>query len=143
MPLPQREASPQLGRSERIVPVLPIRYRKHRLDRYHIWMTQASPLELYRRFVEIIDQAADTKNIYAVPEAAEAVGMIGGEESRTMSQRWNYTYTDGSGIELHVHARWWDSSKPFSTQPDIHVMRAELKGNDMPMSHERRYETSP
>lgn len=106
-------------------------------------MKHASSLELYRCFVEIIDQAADAKNIYAVPQAAEAAGMIGGEEPRTMSQRWNYTYTDGSGIELHVHARWWDSSKPFSMQPDIHIMRVELKGDAMPMSHERRYETSP
>ena len=106
-------------------------------------MTQPTSLELYSRFVEIIDQAADAENIYAVPEAAEAAGMIGGEEPRTMSQRWNYIYTDGSGVELHVHARWWDSSKPFSIQPDVHVMRADLKGNEMLMSHERRYETSP
>lgn len=83
------------------------------------------------------------KNIYAVPEAAEAAGMIGGAKPRNMSQRWTYTYTDGLGIELHVHARWWDSSKPFSIQPDIHVMNAELKGGVMSMSHERRYETSP
>jgi len=106
-------------------------------------MTQPTSLELYCHFVAIINQAADTKNIYAVPEAAEAAGMIGGEEPRTMSQRWNYTYADGSGSELHVHARWWDSSKPFSVEPDIHVMRAELKGGTVPMSHERRYETSP
>lgn len=105
-------------------------------------MTQPTSLELYSRFIEIIDQAADAENIYAVPEAAEAAGMIGGEEPRTMSQRWNYIYTDGSGVELHVHARWWDSSKPFSIQPDVHVMRADLKGNAMLMSHERRYETS-
>lgn len=106
-------------------------------------MTQPTSLELYRRFVEIINQAADSKNIYAVPEAAEAAGMIGGEEPRKMSQRWHYTYADGSGSELLVQARWWDSSKPFSIQPDIHVMRAELKGGAVPMSHERRYETSP
>ena len=58
-----------------------------------------------------------------------------------MSQRWNYTYTDGSGAELLVHARWWDSSKPFSIAPDIHVMRAELRGPTSEFSHERRYET--
>ncbi|WP_338240486.1 hypothetical protein [Aurantiacibacter hainanensis] len=104
-------------------------------------MTRPTSLELYRRFVEIIDEAADAKTIDAVPKAAEAVGMIGGEEPRAMSQRWNYIYTDESGFELHVHARWWDSSRPFSIQPDIHVMRAELKGDAMPMSHERRYET--
>lgn len=67
--------------------------------------------------------------------------MVGGEEPRTMGQRWNFTYTDGSGVELLVHARWWDSSKPFSIEPDIHVMRVELKGLASAMSHERRYET--
>lgn len=110
---------------------------------YDARKTETTSLELYQRFVEIIDQAADAENIYAVPEAAEAAGMLGGEEPRTMSQRWNYIYTDGSGVELHVHARWWDSSRPFSIQPDIHVMRAELKGGALPMSHERHYETSP
>ena len=43
-------------------------------------MAQVTPLEMYYRFVSIIDQAADAKNIYAVPEAAEAAGMVGGEE---------------------------------------------------------------
>ncbi|ATW02327.1 hypothetical protein [Sphingorhabdus sp. YGSMI21] len=105
-------------------------------------MAEQTSLELYYRFVTIIDQAAEAKNIYAVVEAAEAVGMLGGEERRTMSQRWNYTYIDGSGLELLVHARWWDSSKPFSIEPDIHVMRAELKGATAEMCHERRYETS-
>lgn len=96
---------------------------------------------MYFRFVAIIDQAAEAENIYAVPEAAEAAGMVGGEEPRTMGQRWNFTYADGSGVELFVHARWWDSSKPFSIEPDIHVMRVELKGATSAMSHERRYET--
>jgi hypothetical protein len=105
-------------------------------------MAQTSSLEMYFRFVAIIDQAAEAKNIYAVPEAAEAAGLAGGEEPGTMSQRWYYRYTDSSGIELLVHARWWDSSKPFSIQPDVHVMRAELKGIASEMSHERRYETS-
>lgn len=104
-------------------------------------MNQVTSLELYYRFVAIIDQATADKDIYAVPKAAEAIGMVGGEEPQAMSQRWNYNYTDGSGIELHVHARWWDSSKPFSIEPDIHVMRAELKGTASPFVHERRYET--
>lgn len=104
-------------------------------------MAQVTAHELYSRFVVIIDQAAEAKNIHAVPEAAVAAGMTGGEEPRTMSQRWDYSYTDGSGVELLVHVRWWDSSKPFSIQPDIHVMRAELKGLASEMSHERRYET--
>lgn len=112
-----------------------------RCDCYLYAMAQITSLELYYRFVAIIDQATADKDIYAVPKAAEAIGMVGGEEPQTMSQRWNYHYTDGSGIELHVHARWWDSSKPFSIEPDIHVMRAELKGTASPFVHERRYET--
>lgn len=104
-------------------------------------MTQITSLELYYHFVAIIDHATADEDIYAVPKAAEVAGMVGGEEPQTMSQRWNYSYTDRSGIELHVHARWWDSSKPFSNAPDIHVMRAELKNTASPLVHERRYET--
>lgn len=105
-------------------------------------MAKETPVELYLRFVSLIDQAAEDRHVHAVPKAAEAAGMRGGEEPCVMSQRWNYSYTDGSGVELLVHARWWDSSKPFSNGPDIHVMRAELKGLASEMSHERRYETA-
>lgn len=101
-------------------------------------MAQTTSLELYYRFVAIIDQVTVDENIYAVPKAA---GMVDGNEPQTLRQRWNYSYTDGPGIEPHVHERWWDSSKPFSIEPDIHVTRAELKGMASPFVHECRYET--
>ena len=43
-------------------------------------MTQITSLELYYRFVAIIDQATADEDIYAVPRAAEAAGMVGGED---------------------------------------------------------------
>lgn len=101
-------------------------------------MPPITPFELYHRFVTIIDQAG-AENIYAVPEAAEAAGMTGGEEPRTMGQRWNYSLTDGLGTEILVHARWFDSSKPFANGPDIHIMRVEFKDVASQMAHERRY----
>jgi len=68
-------------------------------------MIQTTALEMYHHFVDIIDQAPKAENVYAAPEAAEAAGMVGGEEPQGMGQRWNYACTDGSGAELLVHAR--------------------------------------
>ncbi|MBB2185503.1 hypothetical protein HLH32_03725 [Gluconacetobacter liquefaciens] len=110
---------------------------------YENWsfaVTAPTALELYRRFVAIIDRAWTEKNIYAVPEAAAKAGMEGKEKPRGMSQSWDYSYRDPNGFELLVHARWWDQSQAFSIRPDMHVMTAELKGETRLMYHEQRYE---
>jgi hypothetical protein len=99
-----------------------------------------SALDLYHRFVAIIDQAAADKNIYAVPAAATAAGMSGSEEPHGLGQRWNYAYSDQTGFTVLVHARWWDQSKPFSIQPDMHVMSVELRSDTTLMKHEGHYE---
>lgn len=95
--------------------------------------------EQFEHFVTIIEQAWKDKNIYSVPEAAEAAGFKGGEVQRGLSQRWEYGFTDESGVEVEVTARWWDQSKAFSIQPDMHVMNVSLK-TDPPKHFERRYE---
>lgn len=95
--------------------------------------------ELYERFVGIIEQAWRDKNIYAVPNAAEAAGFTGGEVQRGLNQRWEFTYADAAGTVVEVHARWWDQSKTFSIQPDMHVMSVTLK-TDPPKHFEQRYE---
>lgn len=100
----------------------------------------ATALDLYQSFVTIIDQAAADKNISAVPEAAQAAGMVGTEMPRGMGHRWDFTFTDQAGSTLLVHARWWDPSQAFSIRPDIHVMSAELKSEGFHQHHERRYE---
>ena len=103
--------------------------------------SNSAALDLYHKFVAIIDNAEADRNIYAVPEAAEAEGMNGGEVYRGMSQRWDYSYQDGTGQEVLVHARWWDQSKSFSIQPDKHVMSVELKSGGITMqSHTKSYE---
>lgn len=107
---------------------------------YGSGMVPPSALDHYHRFVAIIDQAAADKDIYAVPAAAAAAGMSGSEEQRGMGQRWNYTYDDPAGFTVLVHARWWDQSKPFSIQPDMHVMSVELVSDTTRMKHEGRYE---
>ena len=99
-----------------------------------------SALELYHNMARVIDDAKANRNIYAVPEAAEAAGMSGGEVYRGLSQRWDYNYEDGTGQSVLVHARWWDQSKSFSTRPDMHVMSVDLKGGPAEMSHSQSYE---
>jgi len=95
--------------------------------------------EQFERFVAIIEQAYQDRNIYRVPEAAEAAGFAGGEVRRGLIQRWEYSFTDASGVQVEVTARWWDQSKAFSIQPDMHVMNVSLK--TVPPRHfERRYE---
>ncbi len=103
-------------------------------------MVTPSAHDLYHRFVAIIDRAVADKNIYAVPEAAAAAGMTGSEEPRGLGQRWDYAYSDPTGFTVLVHARWCDQSKPFSIQPDMHIMSVELRSDASLMRHEQRYE---
>lgn len=103
-------------------------------------MSDRSALDLFNQFVSIIDKAAAAKRIYDVPEAAEKAGMSGGETHRGLGQRWEYMFTDAGGQTVAVNCRWWDQSKPFSSQPDMHVMSVKLTGATAPLSHEQRYE---
>lgn len=104
-------------------------------------MSSPTAFDLYNSLVAVIDRAYESKSIYDVPKAAEAAGMVGGEEPRGgFSQRWNYEFTDAAGQTVKIHCRWWDQSKSFSIQPDMHVMSVELVGSSPIMAHERRYE---
>jgi hypothetical protein len=103
-------------------------------------MSNRSAHDIFNEFVVIIDKAAASKRIYDVPEAAEKAGMAGGETERGLSQRWKYTYTDDEGQTVEVNCRWWDQSKAFSTQPDMHVMQVLIASVTPPLSYERRYE---
>jgi hypothetical protein len=103
-------------------------------------MSERSASELFDKFVTVIDKAASAKRIYDVPEAAEKLGMSGGETHRGMGQRWEYCFTDAGGETVVVSCRWWDQSKAFSIQPDMHVMQVQLTGTVPVRSHERRYE---
>lgn len=79
------------------------------------------------------------KDIYAVPAAAADAGLEGSEEQRGSGQRWKYSFSDAAGFTVRVHARWWDQSRAFSIQPDMHVMSVELEGENTLMKHEQRY----
>lgn len=96
--------------------------------------------ELYARLVTAIDHAVRTKNIYAVPEAAEAAGMTGGSTHRGLSERWEYTLSDQAGRTVLLQCRWYDQSQAFSIQPDKHIMSVELRGPDLLRSHSGTYE---
>jgi hypothetical protein len=96
--------------------------------------------ELYDQMVRVIDKAAADHNIFDVPKAAEAAGMTGGEvKSGGFSQHWDYSYTDERGDKLDVNCYWRDKSKPFSIQPDHHVMSAHLSGSQK-ASHTNTYD---
>ncbi|QLQ12849.1 MAG: hypothetical protein HZY74_05465 [Brevundimonas sp.] len=103
-------------------------------------MRQTTAADLYQQFVALIDEACASKDVYAVPKAAAAAGMEGGETPHGLSQRWDYTFVDLLGQTLLVHARWWDQSQAFSIRPDMHVMSVELKAGDTIARHKRRYE---
>lgn len=103
-------------------------------------MSEKSAVSLYDDFVTIIDKAAAAKRIYDVPEAAERVNMKGGGTQRGLGQRWEYSLTDSVGKTVLVKCRWWDQSKAFSIQPDMHVMSVELLDPENPMSYEQHYE---
>ena len=96
--------------------------------------------DLYIEMVKVIDKAATDHNIYDVPKAAEAAGMTGGEtKSGGFSQHWDFSYEDEQGDKVEVNCYWRDKSKPFSIQPDHHVMSAHLSGSHK-ASHTNTYD---
>lgn len=96
--------------------------------------------ELYAQLVNVIDEAVRAKDIYAVPAAAEAAGMIGGQTHKGFSERWEYSHRDQDGHTVLLHCRWYDQSKPFSIQADKHVMSVELCGPHVMKAHSGTYE---
>ena len=93
--------------------------------------------DLYIEMVKVIDKAATDHNIYDVPKAAE---MTGGEtKSGGFSQHWDFSYEDEQGDKVEVDCSWRDKSKPFSIQPDHHVMSAHLSGSHK-ASHTNTYD---
>lgn len=103
-------------------------------------MSDCSALDLYRDLVKIIDRATAEKNIYAVPAAAEAAAMTGGQTHKGLSERWSYSYTDRFGQTVELHCRWYDQSQAFSAAPDMHRMSVELKTGESVLSHSAEYE---
>lgn len=113
----------------------------------HIWSQwQAQEIdmgnltELYAHMVSVINDAHSKSNIYAVPKAAEQAGMVGGETTRGMTQRWDYEASDATGNSVQVHCRWYDQSKPFSIQPDKNIMTVTMNINGEKQSHTMSYE---
>jgi hypothetical protein len=97
--------------------------------------------DLYRTLTEEIDRAVRAHNIYAVPAAAEAARMQGGQTHSGLSERWRYEYVDPDGALVRLHCRWYDQSKPFSNAPDMHNMSVELTAADgSAKSHNGSYE---
>lgn len=96
--------------------------------------------ELYAQLVDAIDEALRAKNIYAVPAAAEAAGMTGGQTHKGFSERWEYSHRDEPGRTVLLNCRWYDQSKPFSIQPDKHIMSVELRGPNLMKAYSGTYE---
>lgn len=103
-------------------------------------MEELTAEELYLNLVSAIDRAVQTKDIYAVPAVAEAAGMAGGQTHHGFGERWEYTLRDPAGHTVLLRCRWHDQSKPFSIQPDKHIMTVELRGPDSMRSHSGTYD---
>ena len=96
--------------------------------------------ELYAHMVSAINDALSESDIYAVPKAAEQAGMVGGETTRGLAQRWDYEASDPAGNSVQVHCRWYDQSKPFSIRPDKNIMTVTMNINGEKRSHTLSYE---
>lgn len=103
-------------------------------------MIKQTAFDIFQEIAKTIDRAKADKNIYAVPAAADAAGMSGGQTHKGLSERWSYTYTDAVGQTVDLHCRWYDQSQAFSPAPDMHKMSVELSGAEHPMSHSAEYE---
>jgi hypothetical protein len=99
-----------------------------------------SAQDLYEQMVTIIDQATEAEDLYELPRAAEREGMSGGELRADLSQRWEYTYDDQQSGTVKVECYWYDRSKPFSIQPDRHVMSVSMESAGVKRSHSRHYD---
>ncbi len=103
-------------------------------------MSERNAPDLYNDLVRVIDRAAAEKNIYAVPAAAEAAAMTGGQTHKGLSERWSYSFTDTLGQTVELHCRWYDQSQAFSPAPDMHRMSVVLKTGGNELSHSGEYE---
>ena len=85
---------------------------------------------IYDDLAEAIERACRERHYYIVIERAEALGLTGGGEGSSFSERHAYTSTDSNGLTVDLAARWYDQSKAFSVQPDRHIFALTLRSGD-------------
>ena len=97
---------------------------------------------LYEGLVRQIDSDCANKNYSGSLDLCQSAGMRGGEKSRgAMGQHYFYESEFENGDKVDFEFEWYDKSKPFSIQPDIHRFRLSYKPKDgKPLSHSNAYE---
>lgn len=103
-------------------------------------MTDAQ--KLYETIVQQIEADCAEKSFEGSLKLCEVEGMHGGEKKcGSMGQHYFYELEYQNGDRVEFEFKWYDPSKAFSVQPDIHKFRASYKPKDgKPRSHSNAYE---
>lgn len=97
---------------------------------------------LFDALVKSVESCCVEKQFGSALRLCEDEGMAGGEKQyNAMGQHFVFTKTFPGGDTVEFELKWYDKSKPFSIQPDIHrfnVKRLAVSGGSN--SHSNSYE---
>lgn len=98
--------------------------------------------ELYEALVCQIEADCAEKSYGGCLNLCEAEGMEGGEKKYGgIGQHYVYDLEFPNGDKVNFEFKWYDKSKVFSIQPDIHKFYASFNPkHGSPLSHSNAYE---
>lgn len=98
--------------------------------------------KLYDDLVRQIEADCASKNCSGSLDLCQSAGMRGGEKPYgAIGQHYVYELDFENGDRVEFEFKWYDKSKPFSIQPDIHRFSVSYKPKDgKPLSHSNAYE---
>ena len=98
--------------------------------------------ELYETFIKQIEADCSNKSYEGCLNLCESSGMHGGEKKYGgMGQHYVYELEFPNGDKVDFEFKWYDKSKVFSIQPDIHKFHASYKPKvGEALSHSNAYE---
>lgn len=98
--------------------------------------------ELYEALVQQIEADCAAKSFEGCLNLCEAEGMQGGERKYgAIGQQYVYELEFSNGDKVEFEFKWYDQSKAFSIQPDIHKFYVSYTPKDgMPLAHSNAYE---
>lgn len=97
---------------------------------------------LYDTLVHQVDRDCSSKNYTGSIDLCRSSGMEGGEKPYgAMGQHFVFSTSFSNGDKVDLDFKWYDKSKPFSIQPDIHRFHVSLTPIEgKPLSHSNAYE---
>jgi len=96
--------------------------------------------QLYSELVTAIDNACANQRFMEVCDAAQALGMTGGQTADRFTLSYKYDFADSSGQSVNLYIRSYDPSGPGQIEPDINrfTVRRSHNGREVDV-YDRQY----